>query len=454
MINTAMAAGMREATRLTRSGQLHEAVAMIQRTLKSQPMEVDAGEAVSAADATGETIEGSCRVHDGEQVAASPSLIGHRWQASRETGKRAEQSAETRAEESQHAPAASSPRPFVTVLPGAWRDTLSRLAAPGALSPLLSDPVPDREPVPGLFTTGTYTNHAGTRHYKLYIPSGYDGQPLPLVVMLHGCTQDPDDFATGTRMNRLAEEQPCFVLYPAQPTAANSSKCWNWFKASDQQREQGEPAIIAGLTRHILAEHGLDPQRVYVAGLSAGGAMATTLAMTYPDLYAAVGVHSGLPHGVAQSLPDALGAMQGGSGPLAVASSARASRWASGVPAVVFHGDRDTTVHPGNADRVVAQYAASRGTGESANDREGIPGMTVERGRVPDGYAYTRTRHHDADGQSCLEQWVIHGAGHAWSGGDARGSHTDPKGPDAAREMLRFFQSHANSADQTVRRTP
>lgn len=301
------------------------------------------------------------------------------------------------------------------------------------------------------FISGSFASQAGSRDYKLYIPSGYHGQALPLVVMLHGCTQNPDDFAAGTGMNALAETQPCLVLYPAQPASANHTKCWNWFKPSDQQRERGEPAIIAGMTRQVIDEYQLDEKRVYVAGLSAGGAMATTLAMTYPELYAAVGVHSGLPHGAAQDLPSALAAMQGGSSPLASLNQRAEFRAASSttrnIPAIIFHGDRDTTVHPSNGERVAAQYLPSASPGNAARTaphnapRSGIDTQS-KRGQVPSGHAYTCTTHQDADGQAILEQWSIHGAGHAWAGGAYRGTYTDPKGPDASKEMLRFFLSH------------
>lgn len=299
----------------------------------------------------------------------------------------------------------------------------------------VTKPAPEAPSVAGAFTTGSFSNRVGTRDYKLYMPSGYHGQALPLVVMLHGCTQNPDDFAAGTGMNQLAEDQLFCVLYPAQPMTANNSKCWNWFKAEDQQREGGEPAILTGMTRQIIDTYGLDATRVYVAGLSAGAAMATTLAMTYPDLFAAVGVHSGLPHGVAKSLPDALGAMQGGTGPLGGGNNAKQARWASNVPAIIFHGDRDTTVHPSNAERVAAQYSTSRQAG-----------ATVEKGKVNNGHGFTRTTHHNEKGEPHLEQWQVHGAGHAWSGGSTQGSYTDPKGPDATKEMLRFFLQHRRSA--------
>jgi poly(hydroxyalkanoate) depolymerase family esterase len=276
---------------------------------------------------------------------------------------------------------------------------------------------------PGEFISGSYGNQAGTRPYKLYIPTRYVGKPLPMVVMLHGCTQTPDDFAAGTRMNALAEERGFFVLYPGQTRAANGSRCWNWFKRGDQRRDKGEPAILAGMTRDCMSGYAIDPDRVYVAGLSAGGAMAAVLAAAYPDLYAAVGIHSGLAVGSAHDLPSAFAAMQG-----APAARRVRQRRSGPIPAIVFHGDRDTTVHPHNGEQVM-QEAVDPATVSS-----------VERGQVPGGHAYSRTVHRDSTGDVVLEHWLVHGAGHAWSGGSPLGSYTDPKGPDAAREMLRFFQ--------------
>jgi len=281
------------------------------------------------------------------------------------------------------------------------------------------------EVLPGQFTDGTYSNAAGSRHYKLYVPSTYTGAAVPLVVMLHGCTQDPDDFARGTQMNVLAEELGCLVLYPAQSQQANASRCWNWFSASDQTRDQGEPSLIAGMTREIMGQHAIDPAQVYVAGLSAGGAMATIMGTLYPELYAAVGVHSGLPYGAAHDLPSALAAMKGNIG--------RSNEKGRTIPIIVFHGDKDTTVHPANGDELIAQGA-----------RHVAKDIIVEPGRVPDGHAYTRTLHQRADGSPHAEQWLIHGAGHAWSGGNARGSYTDVKGPDASREMMRFFRTQSD----------
>ena len=291
---------------------------------------------------------------------------------------------------------------------------------------------PDVVPDGGQFLVASYGNQAGSRDYKLYVPSGYHGQAVPLVVMLHGCTQSPDDFAAGTRMNVLAEEHTCLVAYPAQAASANAAKCWNWFRPSDQQRGQGEPSLIAGITRQIMRDYSVDAERVYVAGLSAGAAAAAIMGMTYPDLYAAIGVHSGLACGAAGDLPSAFAAMRQGEA-VAVRRSGEYRRM---IPTIVFHGNQDGTVHPRNGHQVIAQS----GTTPMTDLRK-----TVQHGRVPGGHAYSRTLHADARGQTILEHWVIHGAGHAWSGGSRAGSYTDPHGPDATREFLRFFLEHRHA---------
>jgi poly(3-hydroxybutyrate) depolymerase len=203
-------------------------------------------------------------------------------------------------------------------------------------------------------------------------------------------------------------------------------KCWNWFNAADQRRGDGEPSLIAGIALEVVEEFSADPTRVYVAGLSAGGAAAAIMAGTYPDVFAAVGVHSGLACGAARDMPSAFTAM-GGRG----ASRPRGAGPA--LPTIVFHGDADNTVHPINGDHVVAQARATEATRN-----------VVSRGMTPGGMAYTRTVQFDRAGREVIEQWVLHGAGHAWSGGSPRGSYTDPRGPDASREMVRFFLAHAN----------
>ncbi len=391
-MNDRLRAGIPAIMQLTQVGRLEEATATIQRMLNGQPVTRSATRPTKQADNA--PIEGVFRV----------------------------------------------------IKDGAWQATHARYARSESPPPR---PVPNRAPdgLPGgQFITRSYTNQAGTRAYKLYVPSGYRRQPLPLVVMLHGCTQSPEDFAVGTRMNQLAESRQILVLYPAQAQSANTSKCWNWFKPGDQRRNQGEPSIIAGITREVMRDYGIDPQRVYVAGLSAGGAMALVMGMTYSELYAAVGVHSGLPYAVAHDLPSAFAAMRAG-GEIDTRMYDRGTVGSAiierDVPTIVIHGDRDTIVHPGNGDQIIAQSRAVDGANASARIGSRV---FVQRSQVVSGHAYTRTVYRDADGQSSIEHWLVHGAGHAWSGGSSSGSFTDPKGPDATREMIRFFLEHPQLA--------
>jgi poly(hydroxyalkanoate) depolymerase family esterase len=416
---------MLEATRLTREGKLTEASALLQRLFRG---EAPADTAAAAP-------------HDTAAPAAGrlPRIVD----VDPETG--------------EASGPASAPEPRTTSagrwstgglgtatmpqMPEALRGFLDQLNQGGLAQGLggLTQGSMARaaEPLPNgaQFVAGSFSSDAGSRGYKLYIPSTYRGEAVPLVVMLHGCTQSPDDFAAGTRMNALAEEHGCLIVYPGQTQSANAQKCWNWFSPGDQQRDQGEPALIAGITRQVMRDHAVDPGRVYVAGLSAGGAAAAIMAQAYPDLYAAAGVHSGLACGAARDMPSAFVAMrQGATDPqqLGRASSGKGSRRI--VPTIVFHADKDATVHPRNGDQVIAQSAAAGGLRTE-----------VQRGQVPGGHAYSRTIHADAAGQPVLEQWLVHGGGHAWSGGSAAGSYTDPRGPDASREMLRFFLEHPQS---------
>lgn len=387
---------VREATRLTRAGQLVEATALLQRMLQGgsapRPERRSAAQArlprldPLTIDATADVVE----EREAPQISPARSVHGRRR---------------------------SLPLDGMRVFSGlGLRSPITR--AP----PSPSDIVPEGT----RFIAGTFSNAAGSRTYKLFIPSRCQGQRLPLIVMLHGCTQSPDDFAAGTRMNFLAEEQNCFVVYPEQPSGANQSKCWNWFRTGDQRRGGGEPSMIAGITRQIMRDHAIDPKRVYVAGLSAGGAAAAIMGATYSDLYAAVGIHSGLACGAASDLPSAFVAMRQGGGSTAIADGK------TSVPTIVFHGDRDTTVHPRNGDQIIEQSAGAT-----------TPTTKVLRGRVPHGHAYTRTVLSDGAGRAISEHWTIDGAGHAWSGGSPVGSYTDPRGPDATREMLRFFLEHS-----------
>jgi poly(hydroxyalkanoate) depolymerase family esterase len=387
---------IREATRLTRAGQLVEATALLQRMLRGE----------RAADAPSRT---------GSRIAlAEPLIIDAKANAVEETDSPPQSEPATSAQ----------PRMLRALLDR--NERRSRIGLRGVMkrAPLST---PDIVPEGARFIERTYSSPAGSRAYRLFIPSRYQEGPLPLVVMLHGCTQSPDDFAAGTRMNFLAEEQNCFVVYPAQPSQANQAKCWNWFRAADQQRGRGEPSLIAGITRQIMDDYSVDPKRVYVGGLSAGAAAAAIMGATYDDLYAAIGIHSGLACGVATDLPSALVAMRQGGSDHKVISGGRTP-----VPTIVFHGDRDATVHPNNGDQILAQSVRTISTQRK-----------VHRGQVPGGHAYTRTVLSDASGRGMLEHWNIHGAGHAWSGGSPAGSYTDPRGPDATREMLRFFLEHS-----------
>ena len=395
---------MREVTRLTQVGRLQAATEAIQRALGAR----SSGNDIRGTDeAVRMPLDGTLTVVDTETPDDAPPAASFRLRTN-----------------------AYSRAPF---------DSLDQTLEKPA--PWLGVTRPDASAlVPGAqFLEGSYANQAGTRAYKLYVPSRCQERTLRLVVMLHGCTQSPDDFAAGTQMNALAEERAYLVLYPAQARTANTQKCWNWFKVSDQQRDVGEPSVIAGLTREIMSAFDVDPRHVYVAGLSAGGAMAAVMGTAYPDLYAAVGVHSGLAYGAARDLPSALAAMKGN-------SSARACAIQPGVASIdlaarstrtiVFHGDQDTIVHPRNGDHVILRgthgYHAASGT---------KPRLIRHSGQVPGGHSYTRDVYHDANGHPFQEHWTIHGAGHAWSGGCAHASYTDPKGPDAAKEMLRFFEA-------------
>jgi poly(hydroxyalkanoate) depolymerase family esterase len=386
-----------EATRLTRAGQLAEATALLQRMLRGE----------RAPDAT-------------SRSRGLISLPGRKAPTIEAKANDVEKADSAHLRRAPSVPARNPQPLFDRAKDGSW------LGMRGAkrTRPSTADIVPEGTK----FVEGVYSNSAGSRTYKLFVPSGYQGRPLPLVVMLHGCTQSPDDFAAGTRMNFIAEEQTCFVVYPSQRSDANPSKCWNWFRTADQQRGGGEPSLIAGITRQIMRDYSVDPKRVYVGGLSAGAAAAAIMGATYNDLYAAVGIHSGLACGAATDMASAFAAMRQGGGP----GRRVISGGGSPVPVIIFHGDRDTTVHPNNGGQVVEQAIGTTSTQKK-----------VRRGQIPGGHAYTRTTHTDAGGREILEHWNIHGAGHAWSGGSPAGSYTDPQGPDATKEMLRFFLGHS-----------
>ncbi|PNG25614.1 extracellular catalytic domain type 1 short-chain-length polyhydroxyalkanoate depolymerase [Methylocella silvestris] len=407
-----------EVTRLTQAGKLTEAMALLQGsklpgTTNDEPNRASQGQAWRAK-RSWPTID-----------MVAPSSPGGAWTASGyATGPTAGGSAPV-----------GKPLGFPDVST-AMQTFRSRVAKQASFSSLGEDlATRGQAPLPvadgARFEERTYSNSAGSRTYKVFIPSNYTGQALPVVMMLHGCTQNPDDFAAGTRMNELAEKETFLVVYPRQPQSANMQKCWNWFKVEDQRRDGGEPSLIAGIALAVIDEFSADPTRVYVAGLSAGGAAAAIMGATHPDLFAAVGVHSGLACGAANDMPSAFAAMNGG-------GAIRSRGDGPAVPTIVFHGDSDRTVNLVNGDQVIAQARP-----------ETTLATAVTHGEAPGGMAYTRTVQSNDAGQDVLEQWVLHGAGHAWSGGSASGSYTDPCGPNASREMMRFFLAHANAKATT-----
>lgn len=381
---------MRDATRLTQAGRLHEATQALQQALAGRAApHYSAGEAQPFAN--GKT-----------------------------------------------AVAADAPGDTSLILDGCVFETGERTSPQ-------QDPQPPRdaphtEHDRGSFTTANYSHAGLTRRYKLYVPPLSAGRPQALVVMLHGCTQDSDDFAAGTNMNALARAQGFMVLYPEQSRDANPQRCWNWFKHNHQRRGSGEPALIASLSQKLVQEHGLDPRRVYIAGLSAGGAMAAVVATTYPEVFAAAGVHSGLPAGVAGNVAEAMMLMQNGGARHGGADHKSTAQ--RPVPTIVFHGDQDHTVHPKNGEQVIAATLTSQ-TGDAFTGASTSNSAKVEHGVSQLGRRYTRSVYTSASGAPLAEHWVVHGAGHAWSGGLSEGSYTDSSGPDASREMLRFFLSQS-----------
>jgi poly(hydroxyalkanoate) depolymerase family esterase len=286
---------------------------------------------------------------------------------------------------------------------------------------------------------GEYESEHGVRSYRLYVPAGPGRTARPLVVMLHGCAQTAAELATAGRLDSLGAEFGALVLLPEQPATANPLRCWNWFVPAHQARDAGEPAIIAGLTRHIAREHGADAERVVLGGLSAGGAMAVLTGLAYPDLYAAIGTHSGVGWRVAGDVPGAFAAMRGGG--VDAAAQARAAHAAMGararvVPVIAIHGAADTVAHPTATDGLVAQLAALH--------RLVAPGaeLRADTSRMEAGGYPVEVRRYTAGGRVVLEHWVVAGLAHALSGGDSAARWTDARGPDAAREMLRFMLSH------------
>ena len=392
-MNARQMAAMAEATRLTRQGRIVEATALIQQTLAGPAATRPPRDAPRAGTDTGGT--------PGREPYPRPALL---------TGWR-----------TQPGQARPGRLPRRRTLP-------SRRPR---ISAACTCPYPPSLKPPGRFDAFSYTNSAGTRGYRLYVPASASGTSLPLIVMLHGGTQDAAAFAAATGMNDLAEREKFLVAYPEQAPSANAGRYWNWFAPGHQRRDAGEPSIIAGITGQVTDRHQADPTRVYVAGFSAGGAMAAVMAAAYPDLYAAAGVHSGLAYAAADDVASALEAMRHG-------PSCPARSLARPLPLIVFHGDRDPIVAPANAAGLIGHVLAAA----SPDRHPDAQPAAVTRGQVPGGHAYTRTCYQDRAGAALAECWIIHQGGHAWSGGLPHGSYADPYGPDASAEFIRFFGEH------------
>ena len=379
-----LARGMSRATELTRAGRLEEATALIQSLLKGEPAVVH--EAASAGD---DAIEGSfTRLDEPVDKIKKPSAATATRRARKRLG-----------------------------------ETLRDLASAGMPNGQSGSADMPEMPANAQFLSLSHSSPEGSRDYRLYVPAELPAGQVPLIVMMHGCTQSPEDFANGTGLNQLAEEFGFLIAWPAQTNGANMQKCWNWYRPEDQARERGEPGLIAGIVTDILASHDVDPARIYIAGLSAGGAIAAIMGAAYPEVFAAIGVHSGLPVGAARDMPSAFSAMRSG---------AEGATLHNSTPTIVFHGLADSTVHPSNGDAVMAQSLGSR----SGTKRARVNGVS------DGGRKYRLTRHSLPDGTTTAEHWEIDGAGHAWAGGQPSGSYTDPEGPDASREMVRFFFQH------------
>jgi len=330
------------------------------------------------------------------------------------------------------------PKRATSATPGTDRrlsTVLKQLRAARALMPgpfvLPGSTNPSKPPVipkGAQYLERTHSCSKGARDFRLYLPARQPGGPKGLIVMLHGCTQNPDDFATGTNMNAIAQKHGLAVAYPAQTRVQNPSSCWNWFAPANQSRGAGEPAVIASLAQALMLEFSLERDAVFVAGLSAGGAMAVILADTYPDVFSAAGVHSGLPRGSANTVISALSAMRSGGKPKASFASRRkaAAKPNRDMRRIVFHGDADSTVHPSNAPQIVVGAVGTRKPAHVSPE-------------TASGRDYVRSDYILPDGTVDVELWQVSGAGHAWSGGKKGGSYTDSRGPDASAEMVRFF---------------
>ena len=273
------------------------------------------------------------------------------------------------------------------------------------------------------------------------MPSTYKaGAQVPLVVALHGCTQQIDGFRQLTALDKLAESKGFIVVFPGQTPSENSQNCWNWFKQAHMQRGSGEPSIIAGITQSIQQRYSVDTKRTYVLGFSAGGAMATVMGATYPDLYAAVGSGSGCEYNglpcVGSPGPDPV--VSGKAAYQAMGSSARA------MPVIAFQGDADTTVVPANGDRIVREWQVTDDWADDGSSNGSIPvaPTSTSARQVSGGRSYTVSTYGDGRGGELIQYWVVRGMNHAWSGGCSCQQYADPSGPNEGQAMYAFFLAH------------
>ncbi len=299
----------------------------------------------------------------------------------------------------------------------------------------------------GTFEPYSYSNEAGTRTYKVFVPSTYSGQPLPLIVDLHGCSSSADEEARWSRFNDLAETYGVLMAYPEQDAAANGSRCWNWFLPDHHMRDAGEPSLIAGITREVMSRWSVDARRVYVAGISAGGAMSNIMAVTYPDLYAAAMIYAGCEYkglcfGTVAAVPAET------AGQMAYAEMAERARV---VPVLVIQGDMDPLVPYPNADIIVQQFLASDDWADNdANDGSVNREPSATRsGQKPGGRSYDIDDYNDAAGCLLVQRWLIHGMGHMWANAESNGSPrdtalTDPLAPDVSTPTFEFLLSHSH----------
>lgn len=416
---------MNEVLSLTKAGRLSEATRLIQQALRGEASQDDEASETTRTPAEADIVDAEFTEVALLPRVADPAQAEQDAAPYESTTGSDDVDTPDLTETAPAAEPASPPEAPATLEPDAHP-----APPPQARKPEPSS-APKRRSTEG-FSRQSFSTGKRAIDYRLYVPPGLVGT-APLVVMLHGCTQDPEDFARGTQMNALAQERGFIVAWPEQPATRNPQKCWNWFRPNDQRRGRGEPSLIAGLTRAIIAENDIDPARVYIAGLSAGGAAAAILAEAYPDIYAAVGIHSGLACGSAKDVPTAFAAMKR-------ANRAAATRKkANFVPTITVHGDRDQTVHPSNSDAII-EAAAS-------NPRLLAPSRKVTQGEAPGGRSFTRTQLADSEGRTWIEHWEISGGGHAWSGGNEAGSYADPAGPDASRAMVDFFWQHRLAPD-------